>query len=194
VGGLIGMKGRIELSRGAASAAMNRPWVVAMILLLAGAAPVRADDFIDPPLLSDVTADRVVVEKAVRRLTLFAGDRPLKVYRVALGRWPLGAKRQQGDQKTPEGQYRIDGHAERTNFHLALHISYPEAADRARAARMGRRPGGSILIHGLPSGWWFLGHRHLKYDWTDGCIAVTDAEIEELWRVVPDGTPIEIRP
>ena len=173
---------------------MRRRALLAGVALLLLPATAVADDFIDPPLLGDVAADRLLVEKGARQLTLFAGGQILKVYHVALGRQPVGPKRRRGDQRTPEGLYRIDGRGTRTNYHLALHISYPDAADRARAAQAGFSPGGSVLIHGLPKGWWFLGHRHLKYNWTDGCIAVTDAEIEEIWRVVPDGTPIEIRP
>ena len=163
-------------------------WIALLPLLLW---PLAA---LAEPLPADVVADRVLVEKAARRLTIFAGERTLKTYPIALGRNPVGPKRQLGDKRTPEGHYTIDRHVTQTNFHLALHISYPNDQDRARARRMGVSPGGNILIHGLPKGWWFLEHRHLKYNWTDGCVAVTDAEIEELWRAVPDGTPIEIRP
>jgi len=165
-----------------------------ILLVLLWPAAALAADASDSALPPDTVADRVLVEKAARRLTLFAGDKLLKFYPVALGKHPVGPKRRLGDQKTPEGRYVIDRHIWRTGFHLALHISYPAPADRARAKAGGYKAGGSILIHGLPEGWWFLGHLHLRSDWTDGCIAVTDDEIEELWRAVPDGTPIEIRP
>ena len=96
--------------------------------------------------------------------------------------------------KTPEGLYAIDYRNSHSDFHLSLHISYPGPEDVRRAAVAGVPPGGDIMIHGLPNGMGWLGHAHQKKDWTAGCIAVTDEEIEELWRIVPDGTPIQIRP
>lgn len=142
----------------------------------------------------DARADRIVVEKAARRLTLFRGATPLKSYRVALGRSPIGAKEQEGDQRTPEGIYSIDHHKPDSAFHLALHISYPNPDDIARATERGVAAGSDIMIHGLPNGRGWIGALHRTRDWTVGCIAVTDAQIEEIWRAVPDGTPIEIRP
>ena len=146
------------------------------------------------PLPPGVQADRIVVEKAVRRLTLFDGTRPLKTYHVALGRTPIGPKEQDGDQRTPEGSYLIDRHKPDSAFHLALHISYPNPTDLARAHERGIAPGGDIMIHGLPNGRGWIGKWHRLHDWTSGCIAVTNAQIEEIWRKVPDGTAIEIRP
>lgn len=145
-------------------------------------------------LSPDVRADRIVVEKTARRLTLFRGATPLKTYRVALGRSPLGPKDQEGDQRTPEGSYSIDRRKPDSAFHLALHISYPNPTDLARANECGVAPGGDIMIHGLPNGRGWIGKWHRVHDWTSGCIAVTDAQMEEIWRAVPDGTPIEIRP
>lgn len=146
------------------------------------------------PLPPEAKSDRVIVEKSARRLTLFRGRTLLKSYRVALGRAPIGAKQQEGDQRTPEGLYRIDFHKSDSAFHRALHISYPEQRDITRAAARGVSAGGDIMIHGLPNGRGWIGALHRRIDWTAGCIAVTNSEIEEIYRTVPDGTPIEIRP
>jgi len=139
-------------------------------------------------------ADRIVIEKAAHRLTLFAGDRAVKTYAVALGHGGTAPKTRQGDGRTPEGRYRIDGRNPGSRYHLALHISYPEARDIQAAGARGVSPGGDIMIHGLPNGLGAIGSLHRTTDWTAGCIAVTDDEIEEIWRAVPDGTPVEIRP
>jgi murein L,D-transpeptidase YafK len=147
-----------------------------------------------PSLPQDAKADRVVVEKASRSLVLMSKGRILKTYRVSSGRNPVGAKLRQGDGRTPEGRYTIDYRNPRSRFHLALHISYPDAGDRRRAARTGASPGGDIMIHGLPNGLGWLGRLHQVMDWTDGCIAVTDPEMDEIWRAVPDGVLIEIKP
>ena len=139
-------------------------------------------------------ADRVVVHKSKREMLLYRGDAVLRSYRVALGRNPAGAKQQQGDGRTPEGAYVIAGRNPKSKFHLSLRISYPSSADRERARRNGVDPGGDIMIHGLPNGRGDLGAAHRATDWTEGCIAVTDEEIEEIWRLVADGTPVEIYP
>ena len=139
-------------------------------------------------------ADTIEVFKAKRELVLLKDGKPLKSYRVALGGDPVGPKRQQGDHRTPEGRYIIDFHNSSSAFDLSLHISYPNADDRRQAARRGVAPGGAIMIHGLPNGLGWVGEAHRLRDWTDGCIAVTDSEIEEIARVVPDGTPIVIHP
>jgi murein L,D-transpeptidase YafK len=146
------------------------------------------------PLPSNSTADRVLVEKSVRRLTLLRNGASLKTYRVALGRAPVGPKEQEGDQRTPEGIYLIDFHKEDSDYHRALHVSYPEQRDIDRAAASGVSAGSDIMIHGLPNGRGWIGAFHRRTDWTAGCIALTDFEIEEIWRAVADGTPIEIRP
>jgi murein L,D-transpeptidase YafK len=145
-------------------------------------------------LARGTTADRIVVDKSERTLRLFQRGRELKIYRVALGRNPDGPKERQGDGRTPEGEYRIDSRNAQSAFHRSLHISYPTPAQRREAARRGVSAGGDIMIHGLPNGLGFAGSLHLTRDWTEGCIAVTDSEIEELWRVVPNGTVVEIRP
>jgi len=147
-----------------------------------------------PPLPESARADRVVVKKSARVLELYEGTELLSSYKVSLGRNPHGPKRREGDGRTPEGVYKLDYRKVDSSFHRALHISYPSAADSAAAAAAGVNPGGLIMVHGLRNGLGFLGRLHTLVDWTDGCIAVTDAEIEEISRVVPDGTPIYIGP
>jgi murein L,D-transpeptidase YafK len=146
------------------------------------------------PLPHDAVADRVLVEKSSRRLTLLRNGKRLKIYSVALGGAPRGAKEFEGDQRTPEGSYKIDFHKPDSDFHLALHISYPEPPDVERAAAEGRSAGSDIMIHGLPNGRGWIGRFHRRSDWTAGCIALADFEIEEIYRAVADGTPIELRP
>ena len=146
------------------------------------------------PLPAGTTIDRIVVEKSARRLSVFRNGNQIKTYRIALGRNPVGAKQEEGDMKTPEGIYKIDGRNPQSSFHLALHISYPSDEDDKRAAALGVSAGFDIMIHGIQNGRGWIGAFHRWNDWTAGCIAVTDEEIEELWRVTPDGTTIEIRP
>lgn len=141
-----------------------------------------------------ITIDRIVVEKSARRLSVFRERKLVKNYRIALGRNPVGAKREEGDMRTPEGIYKIDGRNPRSSFHLALHVSYPSDEDKKRAAGNGVSAGFDIMVHGIQNGRGWIGAFHRWKDWTAGCIAVTDEEIEELWRVTPDGTAIEIRP
>jgi murein L,D-transpeptidase YafK len=147
-----------------------------------------------PAANAPTKADMILVEKSAHRLTLFCAGPKLKEYRVALGFSPVGPKQHEGDGRTPEGKYTIDFHKSDSAFHRALHISYPDAADSARAAEAGVAPGGDIMIHGLPNGFSALGPTHRLRDWTAGCIAVNDSEIDEIWASVADGTPIEIRP
>jgi murein L,D-transpeptidase YafK len=148
----------------------------------------------EKPLPANTKADSIVVFKSKRELQLVAGGKVLKTYKISLGSSAIGAKQRQGDHKTPEGKYTIAGRNAKSQFHRSLRISYPNASDRERAARLGVSPGGDIFIHGLPNRYGWIGRGHLARDWTDGCIAVTDEEIEEIWRVVPDGTPVEIHP
>ena len=138
--------------------------------------------------------DRILVLKKKHELRLLNGSGVVKTYLVALGGGGLKPKQREGDRRTPEGLYRIDARNPDSRFHLALHISYPDKADKERARRLGVNPGGDIMIHGLGDEFRWLGTRQHLHDWTDGCIAVTDSEIEEIWRLVPDGTPVEIRP
>ena len=164
----------------------SRLWrpAAATLLVLAFLAQARAAD--------KPVADRIVIVKSTRTMTLFHGERFLKTYKVALGSLPVGPKHIQGDHKTPEGNYTIVSRNEHSQFHLALRISYPNAADRARARQLHASPGGDIMIHGLPNG--FSDAQYRRTDWTDGCVSVTNAEIEEIWRLAPVGTRVEIRP
>ncbi len=163
---------------------------LAAVVLLALLSPAaKAQD-----LPADARADSIVILKAQRELQLWANGKLLKSYEVALGTQPVGRKERQGDGRTPEGHYIIDSRNPHSQFHKALHVSYPNAEDRRRAAAMHVDPGGAIMIHGLGEGWGWVGHDHVLHDWTLGCIAVTNEEIDEIWRVVPNGTPVEIRP
>ena len=150
-----------------------------------------------PPAMAPVQqqADLVEVSKAHRTLTLVRSGMPIARFPVAFGAAAdAGPKRQEGDGRTPEGQYRIDWRNARSSYHLSLHISYPDATDIAGARRRGVQPGGNVMIHGLPNGCSWFGSVHRLVDWTDGCIAVTNAEMDEIWRRVPVGTPIRIVP
>ncbi len=168
---------------------MTRPLVAALVVSLALASHSRAES-----LPRAVRADRLVIRKADRTLTLYWHGAKLKSYRVALGARPVGPKQERGDLRTPEGLYTVAKHSNKTAFHGALVLSYPNADDRARARAAGVSPGGGIEIHGLHEGFEWLGSAHAILDWTDGCIAVTNREIDELVRAVPDGTPVEILP
>ena len=139
-------------------------------------------------------ADRVVVLKKERTLQLLSHGTVIKTYKVALGGDPVGAKTRQGDHKTPEGLYVLDSRNAHSQFYKSLHISYPSSHDRVAAQQKGISPGGDVLVHGLPNGYGWVGAGHRAKDWTDGCIAVTNQEIDEIWLAVADGTPIEIRP
>jgi murein L,D-transpeptidase YafK len=138
--------------------------------------------------------DRIVVEKSRRTLKLMDGTKTLKTYKVALGGQPVGAKDRQGDHKTPEGTYSVDAKNPNSQFYKALHISYPNQTDRANARKLGVSPGGDVEIHGLGARWGWLGDKHRLTDWTDGCIALTNEEIDEIYPLVKVGTTVEIRP
>jgi len=139
-----------------------------------------------------LTADYVLVDKSDRLLIAYRQGKPIKAYRgLQFGDAPMGHKQFEGDERTPEGLYTIDWRNPNSSYHLSLHISYPNSEDRAFAARFGRSPGGAIFIHGQPNG---LSSGRMRGDWTDGCIALSNAEIRELWQIVPNGTPIKIRP
>ena len=139
-------------------------------------------------------ADRVLVLKKERTLQLLQQGKVIRSYKIALGGDPIGAKARQGDHKTPEGVYLLDSRNAHSQFYKSIHISYPSPRDRAAARKNGVSPGGDVFVHGLPNGYGWVGASHRLKDWTDGCIAVTNEEIDEIWRAVADGTPIEIRP
>ncbi len=139
-------------------------------------------------------ADHVVVKKSARTLVLMRQGRVIKAYEISLGREPVGPKEKAGDSKTPEGDYIIDWRNPHSKFHLALHISYPGSQEKNQAERGGYAPGGAIMIHGLPNWTGWIRALYEGRDWTDGCIAVSNADMDEIWAAVPDGTPITILP
>ncbi len=139
-------------------------------------------------------ADLVRVDKAKRALLLPSHGKILRQYQVALGPNPIGPKERQGDGRTPEGIYYIASRNPQSAYHRSLRISYPNQADRARAHKLGVSPGGDIMIHGITNGRGWIGAAHRQIDWTLGCIALTNDEIEEVWRLVPDKTRVEIVP
>lgn len=142
------------------------------------------------PGQAGVTA--ILIDKSDRTLTLLDGATTVKTYRdIKLGDAPVGHKRFEGDERTPEGRYTINGRNPASAYTLSLRISYPNAADRAYARARGRSPGGDIFIHGQPNR---SPLPRIPHDWTDGCIALSNAEIREVWRLVRDGTPVTIRP
>ena len=154
-------------------------------------APASAPSPVEAPYAA-APVDFVLVRKSARQLVLFANGRAIRTYAgIQLGDAPVGPKHFEGDERTPEGRYRIDYRNPHSAYHLSLHISYPDAQDRAFASARGYSPGGAIFIHGQPNA---LPAGRVEGDWTDGCIALSNAEIEEVWAAVPDGTPIEIAP
>lgn len=146
------------------------------------------------PALASANADRLVVKKSARELLLFAGDEVLRRYEIALGRNPVGHKERRGDNRTPEGKYLLDWRNPQSRFYRSIHISYPNENDRRRAAAMGVDPGGSIMIHGVPDRYRDDQEFIISLDWTEGCIAVTNKDMEEICALVADNTPIEILP
>lgn len=160
-----------------------RSFIFALCLLGLAASPVAA-----------APVDLIVVDKSRRVMTLWTGKKPFKTYRIGLGGNPVGHKEQEGDSRTPEGRYIIDGKNPNSSFHLSLRISYPNKKDVASARRRGVPPGGWIMIHGTPDSLVALQSVGVMRDWTLGCIAVTNAEIEEIYKVVRIGTPILIKP
>lgn len=146
------------------------------------------------PAQAAAAIDKVLVHKAERRLEVISAGQVIKQYRISLGRQPVGHKQQQGDQRTPEGIYSIDWRHESPQFNLSLHLDYPNLKDRTAAYEQGVDPGGMIMIHGTPVDeeypeWFFKG-----LDWTNGCIALNNADMRALWELVPDGTLVEIVP
>lgn len=139
-------------------------------------------------------ADRVVVYKSERKLVLLSQGREIRSYKVALGTEPVGPKTRQGDHRTPEGIYTLNSRNANSQFYKAFHISYPGPKDIAAAKKLGVSPGGDVMLHGLPKKYAWVGNAHTLHDWTDGCIAVTNEEMDELWKLIPVGTTIEINP
>ncbi|GAB5489010.1 MAG: hypothetical protein Pars2KO_25800 [Parasphingorhabdus sp.] len=145
-----------------------------------------------PSIPAGVKADRILVDKSDRLLVLFNdGEEIARYSKIRFGEVPDGHKRFEGDERTPEGVYTIDGRNPGSRYHLSLRVSYPNTADRAYAEARGKSAGGDIFLHGQPNGY---DGPPIDRDWTDGCIALSNAEIEQIWDVVPDGATIEIRP
>lgn len=168
-----------------------RRWWIALIVSAMAAATLPAFAMRDASSPARrAGADQVVVDKSDRRLDLLANGKVVASFPIALGRDPLGPKEREGDGRTPEGSYVLDWRNPGSRFHLSIHVSYPNAEDTARAQTAGVDPGGDIMIHGHGFGWPGL----LPFDWTEGCIAVADSDMDVIWASVPDGTPIEIRP
>jgi len=147
-----------------------------------------------PALPPKTKVDKVLLLKSDRSLVLLDEGKVVASYPVSLGARPVGPKQREGDGRTPEGRYIIDYHNRASSFFKSLHVSYPSGADRARAQREGVSPGGMIMIHGLPPRFAWLGRLHLFADWTDGCIALTNQQVQQVFDAVADGTPIEIQP
>ena len=139
-------------------------------------------------------ADNVVVIKSQRKMYLMRNGKMWKQYAIMLGLNPVGHKEQKGDNRTPEGRYVLNGRNPASRFHRAIHISYPNEADRAKAREKGVDPGGQIAIHGLPVKTDDAAWDYIERDWTNGCIAVTNQDMDQIWELVEDGTPIEIKP
>lgn len=143
-------------------------------------------------MLNNIVIDKVFVDKSARTLQLLSDNKVIKTYHIALGGNPVGHKQQQGDKRTPTGSYILDYKNEKSKFYRSIHVSYPNAADKARAKSRGVSPGGDIMIHGQKNGFGHLAAINQQRDWTDGCIAVTDNEMDEIMAAVEIGTPIEI--
>jgi murein L,D-transpeptidase YafK len=167
---------------------MTRRYIFALLLIsllvlpLAGAQP------------AELKCDRIVIHKSARRMELIKDGKVIHSYKIALGGSPIGHKEKRGDQKTPEGVYMIDARNAASHYHKSLHVSYPNLADRAHAKKLGVDPGGDIYIHGIGKEYGWLGPAHAQHDWTLGCIAVTNNEIDEIWKLVSNGTTVEILP
>lgn len=165
-------------------------WLIGALGLAAGSV---AHGQKQAPFVPD-HADSVLVVKSERKLYLLKAGRVLREFDVALGLVPTGHKRREGDSRTPEGRYLLDARKANSDYFLSIHVSYPNEADREQARREGVDPGGAIMIHGLPNEPRYDLKHYEKNDWTDGCIAVSNADMIDIWLMTRDQTPIEIRP
>lgn len=168
--------------------------VIAIFLLLVVAALAVYYYYPEQALQPNLTVDRLVVFKSKRQMLAYCNGQLLKTYTISLGFMPVVAKEHEGDGKTPEGLYYINGRNPNSSCHKNLGISYPSAADVARCKKSGKPTGGDIKIHGITNGMGFIGKFHRWYDWTSGCIGVTDKEMDELYAAVKTGAEIEINP
>jgi len=179
--------------RGRIGVALGVVLVIMLIAVGGGWLQAHAQSQAQAPMAGNAV-DEIVILKSARTMSLENNGQVLKTYKVALGRQPVGAKDREGDHKTPEGEYTVDAKNAHSDYYLALHLSYPSEADRVRARAMGVSPGSDVEIHGLPKGYGWIGAGHRLMDWTDGCVAVTNHEIEEIFGMVPVGTRVEMRP
>jgi murein L,D-transpeptidase YafK len=163
--------------------------LLCLSLLLTG--QVAADPSLSPHY---ETADYIVIDKSERRLHLLRRGRTLRSFEIALGLMPEGPKRREGDFRTPEGRYHLEAKNANSDYFLSLKISYPNASDIARARAGGVDPGGQIMIHGQPNNPRYPESRYRGTDWTDGCIAVSNSDMVDIWLMTEEATPIEIRP
>ncbi len=143
-------------------------------------------------IFDGVIIDKVFVDKSERRLQLLSADKVIKSYPIALGGNPIGHKQEEGDQRTPIGLYTLDYKNEKSQYYRSIHVSYPNAVDKAQAKKRGVSPGGAIMIHGQKNGFGALAMLNQQRDWTAGCMAVTNDEMDEIMAAVKVGTPIEI--
>jgi len=171
---------------------MKRKLTILIILLISGFLIVLSQT--DKKIDNVEKIDKIIVEKANHRMFVYANGQLIKKYKISIGRNPKGDKKYEGDNKTPEGLYFIDDKNENSDYHKNLSISYPNEQDIVEAKKIGKSPGGQIKIHGIRNGLGLIGKLHLIFDWTAGCIAVTNKEIDELFEIIPIGIPIEIKP
>jgi murein L,D-transpeptidase YafK len=165
-----------------------------LALLLAVVATPAVADLFPVSRQGFETANHVVLRKSERRLYLYRDDQQLASYRVSLGLSPTGPKEREGDFRTPEGRYLLTRRNPDSDFFLSIQVSYPDAADIAAARRAGVPPGGAIMIHGLPNQLKYPRERYLSTDWTNGCIALSNEDMLEVWLLTVPDTPIEILP
>jgi murein L,D-transpeptidase YafK len=161
------------------------------LALLRVTAPVTAEQTL--PSFHE-QADKILVLKSERKLQLLKAGRVLREFEVSLGLAPVGPKQREGDYRTPEGVYHVETRNPSSDYFLSIKVSYPDAADRARAQAKGVDPGGQIMIHGLPNQPKYETQRYRGWDWTDGCIAVSNSDMVDIWLMTQESTPIEIRP
>ncbi len=173
---------------------LKRLLLILLAISFLSAASLRQEPKNTPQNKPIPKAQKVLIIKSKRRLYLLRGGKAYREYPISLGKNPIGAKRQAHDMRTPEGNYTLDYKKIDSSYHRAIHISYPNAQDRARARRRGVDPGGAIMIHGQPNFFGWLSFIRQRFDWTAGCIALSNHDIDEIWQAVDAGTPIEIRP
>ena len=165
---------------------MKKILLTACLLLVASPAVIQAGEF--------PVADKVVIDKSERVLQLMKGGEVFRTFKIALGIRPEGGKREEGDFKTPEGRYMLDTRNPKSDFFLSIHVSYPDASDSREARARGVAPGGAIMIHGQPNEPTRSETYYRSQDWTNGCVAVSNSDMIDIWLMTPDNTPIEIRP